>query len=1126
MTSISRDLRMGERMALRLFVLLGCAAIFYWSFRIGTTSFEEPHQVAVVGHDAPWRVTSNKRHVVAVGTDRRTHDIVLYDRKASPSHLLLERKGGPGRWWAHVYNHSPDRGMLIHRNGKDTGGGQGPSRIQVNRYRLRDGDRFLVPISVQKGQPARPKDSCSPTSVLQWLRSHRSPTPGGQKTLVSFTVEQVRQPFRVSATRGVMFWGTGSQKRSVQLDESQRYTLPKQAGGGFLEYRYGRWQRWKKDRWYSISDEGIQWGSPKRSVRIERRPHIAFTPMYKLGLSDSPCRWPLRPRAIPAGVELGAIARLQFSQNRLSLQHMGQHPEPLQIVPRTGASRLLGTATVFSGDFLTVGQLTYRVVLQKERVRLMLIRRPQSFLFPFFNTFPSEHLPMRKHIPLRGSLLLTGGEGTDNGAKTSERWSIPLPLLGTLGKTQVRSPYRPFILIQRTSKGALQLRPVGDAHVYAAQTDGTLLPKRIQKISLLRSKRYTLYSKRLYLRIFRPSYGGLAWRIALIWMLFAGGLLYGLTRWIHSGRIPIVPCPRPLPLTHAPLHAGAHGPTTCSDAGYTFWKWFPFWLLFPLALFLNGLGLYVLASLSLSSLGLNNHSFLYRQLLWSVVGVSAFVLVVGWPQKGWQILWRHVQSWPFVGRCMQWLQARRPERIQGVQILGIDTTPSTSWTSILWSGLFVMLCALSMGWLFKSSMMFFPIVLIYAYGLLLRWEWKRSHYHTERRASLRYFFLTLFLLGFVPIIGLLVPPLVHNRFFLKVPGVGTVKLSEFAILAAILFFSSFLGLELFALRRVKYRLRNAKGTKNNTTASTTEMSADTEETNSNDSTTPDLVSHVLPIREASSRRQKLERIGGALSTSFLYLLLLGAIGLLYTAQGDLGPGLILTVCFSFYLLFAFSGSGADKWTTWGNLSRIGFVLGGLLLLITVPTLLATLFPEWVQNSSELQKVNERLSLWQQPWRFIVGEQILQNLWSLSRFNGSFQWFNNLHSDFVLTGVVGVLSPIWGYVLIGISCVFPLAALRIARLYWHPVSSYDSPELTAQKERDMLRSLVVLFGGIYLFAQNFIHIGSVLRLTPMTGVTFTWVSSGGTSLVVCYLVLGMMYRQLRILPGSTYPQENP
>ncbi len=1077
------------RFRLWLWTLLGLFAVAFWSGKMFIQPFHEPPQVAVVGHDAPWRTATPTKKRVAVGTDRKHNDITLYDRKASPEHFVLEQRGGGKRWWAVLYNRSQERAIEVRRSRSPQ------SKIQVNRYALKDKDRFLVPIYAKdKGKLDRPQDPCSPESVTRWLRGRSPEAPKASRTTnndrlrpptlatasqrtrhpepqswVALEVQRQRIRWSIRQRFARMTWGTGNQRRIVWLDQHRRYKIPKDAGGGLLEYRYNQWQVKRNDRW-SPWVKPMVWGKPKRHLEQVRRPGITTQPLYRLGLVSSPCRWTLKPSSIPAGINIGRIARLSFRNNRLFLQHVGHTDLPLQIVPHKKSPRLLGTTKIYAGDSISVGQLTYRVSLTQERVRMMLTRLPHRYIPPlhFFGTNASEQLTMRHWLRSGSLLLLTGGEGSDAG---TERWRIPLPLAGTPGQTRLSSPYAPFLTIKHLRGTTYEFQPLGKHTAYKATREGKLLKQPIRAKANIQADGPLLYIQRLYLRIFQPNYGSVYRYMALLWLLIAGGAVLLLHHLIEQGHVRLAPF-LSVKKEAEPIH-------TVPEP-----RWGAFLWLWPIALFLNGLGLFVLATLSLSSLGLNNSSFLYRQFLWSLVGVVLFVFLVAGGGRLWSPLKRWLTT-RLPSSLREMWQSWFPPSPQGV--VRQAPLPSTQLGKSFWvaSGTYG-LASLISAFVFGSFSLFVVAMLLYGYVLLLHREYQRQRFGSGQSKPLHYFFLTLILLGTVPLVSIFLPFLVHNRFFLVIPGLGTVKLSEFASLSAILFFAHYLGHEIFTMQQIK-RTRAAQS--NNNPA------------------------------EASTRQQRWERLGGAMRMALLYLFLLGAIGVLYTAQGDLGPGLILTCCFSLFLLFAFLTTGADRLTTFGNLLRIATVFAGFLVLLWLPDLVAWLFPDWAMQNSEFQKVRERLSLWNQPWRFVVGEQIIQNLWNLSNFRGTFQWFNNLHSDFVLTAVVRVLSPLWGVFLIVLSGLLPILALRTASNLWTQPQSGDAPATLQQHRRNTVRALLFLFGGIYLFAQNFIHVGSVLRLTPMTGVTFTWVSSGGTSLIVCYGVLALMHRQLQTNPTT-------
>jgi cell division protein FtsW (lipid II flippase) len=888
--------------------------------------------------------------------------------------------------------------------------------------------------------------------------------------------------FRIRERRvDVSFWGREPRLagevdgvgRSLWLPAHRRYALPPQSGYRWLEYRQGDWLLYseKAGRWEPFRP--LAWGAPMQSLSLERRARLSLSPMYSLEHATSACPFPLTPEAIPGGLALGSLARLIFLQKRLYLQHIGQSEQAIQIASGSAKARQLGAGILRDGDHLSIGQIRYRVRIREEGVRMIADATPTArLLIPFFAHYPSERIPARKFIPPARPLLVTGGSGDD---PLADRWLLKTPLIAGSRDALQGSPQRPFFRIApiQEQSSRYQITPLEDSPIYRLDRKDEIVPQAIQASTpLLPSK--TLYlSRGKIFRFDKPSYRGLAWRIAVLWVIFGSAIL-GLFFWlIQTGRLLWSPRPSVEFLASLPpddLRRRAWLPAPHSPP-LSLWErlklsllsW-PILLLLPLAIFLNGMGLYTLASLSLASLGLNNSDFLYRQVLWSLVGMALFLLTLLFSQDA------------FFKR----LSRLRPPK----QTSLVPEKPPKQGLPI--GFLLVCLASISLAWLTQKAALSLPLLILYGYGWMIRRIWFLREQTRETQMALYAFFATLGLLGLVPLLGVIAPPLVHNRFFLIVPGIGTIKLSDLAILAAILFFALALAPEIFSTRllRARRRLQEREG--------------------------------VLPSlpAEASLARLRQERLGGAIQMAALYLLLLGAIGVLYTIQGDLGPGLILTLCFSLFLLFSFLAPGADRLTSAGNLLRIGVVFLGMGLFVVLPEFIAWLAPDAAEQSGELRKVQERLALWRQPWRFLVGEQILQNSWALAGHRGTFQWFNNLHSDFVFTAVVRCLSPLWGGVVVLAICLFPLLTLGAARLRWPTLSPQPSSETLATQQHATYQSLVLVFGGIYLFAQGFIHLGSVLRLTPMTGVTLPWISSGGTNLVVCYAVIALLYRQLR------------
>lgn len=278
------------------------------------------------------------------------------------------------------------------------------------------------------------------------------------------------------------------------LPEHQRYRLWQGAPGDWLEYRRGKWQVLQKGRWRPLRTQEIP------ALQHVHLPRLSARPRYQLGQARAACAFPLRPETIPGGLEVAGHARLLFVRQRLYLQHLGQDGPGLQILPKRQAPRLLGRVRVYSGDLISVGQLTYRLHLDARGARLMLTRTPSSTpLMPFFQRYRSPQLTMRRTLIRGRKLLLTGGEGVAPGA---DRWRIHLSLAGEVGTTQLADPYRPFLLLAHRNDGTLQLSPQKDIPLYKAKPDGTFLSKQITSTQTIEPGPTLYYANRLYLRAF------------------------------------------------------------------------------------------------------------------------------------------------------------------------------------------------------------------------------------------------------------------------------------------------------------------------------------------------------------------------------------------------------------------------------------------------------------------------------------------------------------------------------------------------------------------------------------------------------------------------------------------------
>jgi len=152
---------------------------------------------------------------------------------------------------------------------------------------------------------------------------------------------------------------------------------------------------------------------------------------------------------------------------------------------------------------------------------------------------------------------------------------------------------------------------------------------------------------------------------------------------------------------------------------------------------------------------------------------------------------------------------------------------------------------------------------------------------------------------------------------------------------------------------------------------------------------------------------------------------------------------------------------------------------------------------------------ERLATYLDPWAdpFNAGYQLIQSLIAFGRG----EWFGvglgqsvqkmlylpEAHTDFVFAifaeefGFVGVLCLMSLYVLL-ILRVLQLGKLAIGRKNWYA-------------------AFVLIGFGLLLSGQIFINLGVNAGLLPTKGLTLPFVSYGGSSLLVCCAMIGMMLR---------------
>jgi cell division protein FtsW (lipid II flippase) len=208
------------------------------------------------------------------------------------------------------------------------------------------------------------------------------------------------------------------------------------------------------------------------------------------------------------------------------------------------------------------------------------------------------------------------------------------------------------------------------------------------------------------------------------------------------------------------------------------------------------------------------------------------------------------------------------------------------------------------------------------------------------------------------------------------------------------------------------------------------------------------------------------------------LLMWGFCMILLIWQRDLGAA---TLFFILFLSLLYLATG--EW-------RI--VAGGLLLL-----LLAGVFAYFA-----FSLVTLRVDAWWNPWPDADGRayQIVQSLyavaaggiWGQGVGQGFPLYIPVVHSDFAFAAIAEEWGLIGSLSVVGYFTLLAHRGLRVAQLAERPFRRY------------LAAGIVILFS-----AQAILIMGGVTKLLPLTGVTLPFVSYGGSSMLISYVMAGLL-----------------
>lgn len=200
--------------------------------------------------------------------------------------------------------------------------------------------------------------------------------------------------------------------------------------------------------------------------------------------------------------------------------------------------------------------------------------------------------------------------------------------------------------------------------------------------------------------------------------------------------------------------------------------------------------------------------------------------------------------------------------------------------------------------------------------------------------------------------------------------------------------------------------------------------------------------------------------------------------LLLVYTNDLGAALL----YFFVFLFVFYAGKNSAWLTLSALAAFAAAAYISYLLFS--------------------HVQVRVEAWLNPWADPNnrGYQIIQGLISMvsgGAFGsglgiGSPRYVPAYETDYIFTAINEEMGSIMGLIIIGIYVIIAYEGIKIA-----------------VKQHNNFYSLVAFGAASLLSLEMFIILGGILRVMPLTGITLPFVSYGGSSIIVSFILMGII-----------------
>lgn len=235
----------------------------------------------------------------------------------------------------------------------------------------------------------------------------------------------------------------------------------------------------------------------------------------------------------------------------------------------------------------------------------------------------------------------------------------------------------------------------------------------------------------------------------------------------------------------------------------------------------------------------------------------------------------------------------------------------------------------------------------------------------------------------------------------------------------------------------------------------------------------------LPSEKDKKKDKRKRYLGIPLDELILCGFVFACMGTLAVVQREWGTALLL---YLIYLTMCF----IYRTNTLLKLANIG----GILFVVLVGGIFLA------------DHIGVRFAVWKDPWADPrgTGYQIVQSLIAITSGGyfgtgiglGSPEYIPFSESDFIFAAICEELGIFTG--------------IAVILLYF--LLSYRGVKTSIKSESPFLKavsmSLVICFGY-----QTFIIVGGVIKLIPLTGITLPFVSYGGSSMISCFIMLGML-----------------